>query len=50
MASKRGAVVERLAYDSDVLCLQETKTRPEKPLELNDLTVIQSMEGEEWRL
>ena len=33
-ASERGAVVERLAYDFDVLCQQQTRTRPEKPLQL----------------
>ena len=36
---------ERLAYGFDVLCLQETITRPENPLELNDSIVIQKHEG-----
>ena len=37
--------LEGLAYDFDVLCLQETRTRPEKPLELNDFIDIQKHEG-----
>ena len=36
---------ERLACGFDVLCLQETITRPENPLELNDFMVIQKHEG-----
>ena len=39
-ANKRGAVLERLAYHFDVLCLQETRTRPAKPLELKSETRI----------
>ena len=44
-ASRRGAGLARLAYDFDVLCLQETRTRPEKPLERNDFLVVQKHGG-----
>ena len=41
----RGTVLERLAYDLDGICLQETRTRTEKPLELNDSLVVQKHDG-----
>ena len=45
-AAQRGtAVIERIAYDFDILCLQETRTQPAKEIELDDFLVIQRHEG-----
>ena len=41
-AGKRIEVIEKLACDFDILCLQETRTRPEKPLDIPDHTIVQS--------
>ena len=41
-AGKRIEVIEKLACDFDILCLQETRTRPEKPLNVPNHTVIES--------
>ena len=44
-ARKRGAVLEKLAYDFNVLCLQETRTSSEKPIEMADFIVLQKHGG-----
>ena len=44
-ASRRGAVLEKMIYDFDVVCLQETRTRPNRPLVLQGFTVIQRHQG-----
>ena len=44
-ANRRGAVLEKMVYDFDVACLQETRTCPNRPLVLQDFTVIQRHEG-----
>ena len=44
-ASRRGAVLEKMVYDFDVVCLQETRTCPNRPLVLQDITVIQRHQG-----
>ena len=48
--SKRWTVLERLAYDFDLLCLQKTTTRPERPLELNDFLVVKKHAGREMTI
>ena len=40
-ANKRGAVLEKMVYDFDVVCLQETRTCTNRPLVLQGFTVIQ---------
>ena len=45
VAQRGTAVIERMAYDFDILCLQETRTRPAKEIELQDFLVIQRHEG-----
>ena len=44
-ANRRGAVLEKMVYDFDVVCLQETRTCPNRPQVLQDFTVIQRHEG-----
>ena len=44
-ANRRGAVLEKMVYDFDVVCLQETRTCPNRPLVLQGFTVIQRHEG-----
>ena len=43
--NRRGAVLEKIVYDFDVVCLQETRTCPNRPLVLQGFTVIQRHEG-----
>ena len=43
--NRRGAVLEKMVYDFDVVCLQETRTCPNRPLVLQGFTVIQRHEG-----
>ena len=43
--NRRGAVLEKMVYDFDVVCLQETRTCPNRPLVLQGFTVIQKHEG-----
>ena len=44
-ANRRGAVLENVVYDFDVLCLQESRTCPNRPLVHQGFTVIQRNEG-----
>ena len=44
-ANRRGAVLEKIVYDFDAVCLQETRTCPNRPLTLQGFTVIQRHEG-----
>ena len=44
-ANRRGAVLEKMVYDFDVVCLQETRTCPNRPLVLQGFTVIQRHES-----
>ena len=44
-ANRRGAVLEKMVYDFDVVCLQETRTCPNRPIVLLGFTVIQRHEG-----
>ena len=41
-ANRRGAVLERMVYDFDVACLQETRACPNRPLVLQGFIVIHS--------
>ena len=41
----RKEAIEKLAYDFDVMCLQETRTRPGKVIEMKDFTVLHRHEG-----
>ena len=43
--NRRGAVLEKMVYDFDVVCLQETRTCPNRPLVLQGFAVIQRHEG-----
>ena len=44
-ANRRGVVLEKMVYDFGVVCLQETRTCPNRPLVLQGFTVIQRHEG-----
>ena len=44
-AGRRGAVLEKMIYDFDVVCLQGTRTCADRPLVLQGFTVIQSHQG-----
>ena len=44
-ASSRGPVLEKMVNDFDVVCLQETRTCPNRPPVLQGFTVIQRHEG-----
>ena len=44
-ANRRGAVLEKMIYDFDVVCLQETRTCPNRSLLLQGFTVSQRHEG-----
>ena len=44
-ANRRGAVLEKMVFDFDVVCLQETKTSPNLSLVLQGFTVVQGHEG-----
>ena len=44
-ANRRGAVLEKTVYDLDVVCLQETRTCPNRSLVLQGFTVIRRHEG-----
>ena len=44
-ANRLDPVLEKIVYDFDVACLQETRTCPDRPLVLQDSTVIQRHEG-----
>ena len=39
-ANRRGLVLEKMVYDFDVVCLQETMACPNQPLVLQGFTVI----------
>ena len=43
--NRRGAVLEKMFYDFDVVCLQETRTCSNRPLVLQGFTVIQRHKG-----
>ena len=43
--NRRGAVLGKMVYDFDVVCLQETRTYPNRPLVLQGFTVIQRHES-----
>ena len=44
-ANRRGAVLEKMTFDFDVVCLLETRICPNRPLVLQGFTVIQRHEG-----
>ena len=44
-ACRRSVVLEKTVYDFDVVCLQKTRTRPNRPLVLQDFIVIQRHRG-----
>ena len=44
-ANRRGVVLEKMVSDFDVVCLQETRTYPNRPLVLQGFTVIQKHQG-----
>ena len=44
-ANSRGAVLEKMVYNFDVVCLQETRTCPHRPLVYQGFTVIQRHQG-----
>ena len=39
-ANRRGALLEKMVYDFDVVCLQETRTCPNRPLVLQGMKAI----------
>ena len=43
--NRRGNVLEKIICDFGVVCLQETRTRPNRPLVLQDFTVTQRHQG-----
>ena len=44
-ANRRGVVLEKMVYDFGEVCLQETRTCPNRPLVLQGFTVTQRHEG-----
>ena len=44
-ANRRGAALEKMVYDFGAVCLQETRTCPNRPLVFQGFTVIQRHQG-----
>ena len=49
-ANRRGAVLEKMVLDFDVVCLQETRTCPNRPQVLQDFAVIQRHKGRDMEI
>ena len=49
-ANRRGAVLEKMVYYFDEVCLQETRTCPNRPLVLQGFTFIQRHQGRDMAI